>query len=277
MKGPKKRLAVWIINKAAKEQGLYELRRQLEEIQPAIENQYTSFTVDNDYLYMKVKNIHACQIKLVLKTLKFIKKINGIRIVDIGDSSGTHLNYIKNILSKRPDIQMRDISLVGINSDPIAVRKIKEKGIDGKLCRAEEFVKRYEMKSEIFISFEMLEHLTDPISFLNDVSRFNAAKFFVLTVPYVSNSRVGLRHLRNPEKVKEHPETIHIFELSPSDWTLIFRFSGWKIIYDEIYYQYPKKSILRFSKYFWKNRDFEGFYGAILKRDRTFSMKDTTV
>ena len=85
------------------------------------------------------------------------------------------------------------------------------------------------------------------------------------------HSRLGLHHLRNNDKVELNAENTHILELSLNDWRLLFQFSGWRVEYNIIYLQYPKKNLLRLMKFFWRRFDFEGFYGAILIRDSTWS------
>ncbi len=66
-------------------------------------------------------------------------------------------------------------------------------------------------------------------------------------------------------------ENTHIFELSPEDWKLIFRHSGWNILKERVYLQYPKRHFWFITKALWKKFDFEGFWGAILEKDTTFS------
>ena len=68
-----------------------------------------------------------------------------------------------------------------------------------------------------------------------------------------------------------YAENTHIYELCPEDWKLIFTFSGWKVVYENIYYQYPRYGLFKFTKYLWKKKDFEGFYGVILKKDFKYS------
>ena len=66
------------------------------------------------------------------------------------------------------------------------------------------------------------------------------SEYFVLTVPYVKSSRTGFSQIRNEsDHRKITPENTHIFELSPQDWELIFRFTGWEVEYRRIYKQYP--------------------------------------
>jgi 2-polyprenyl-3-methyl-5-hydroxy-6-metoxy-1,4-benzoquinol methylase len=185
-----------------------------------------------------------------------------ITVVDIGDSSGTHIQYIKNIHN--------NTRCLSVNLDETAVNKIKAKGLEAIFSRAEELFK-HSINADVFLSFEMLEHLTDPIKFLHQLSEKTSCQYFVATVPYVSTSRVALNHIRQNIKNSRSAENTHIFEFSPDDWKLIFRHSGWDIVSEAIYFQYPKKNILWFTKHLWRLKDFEGFYGVILKRDNTWS------
>ncbi|NQU66032.1 MAG: hypothetical protein HQ517_17375, partial [SAR324 cluster bacterium] len=186
-------------------------------------------------------------------------------------SAGTHLSYLMRILKDDYRFDLKDLSLMSINSDPVAVEKIISKGISAKLCSAEEFIHGEHQHADILMSFEMLEHLYDPISFLDTLSKRGVSELFVLTVPYLSQSRIGLHHIRRGQQGDTTPETTHIFELSPGDWKLIFMHSGWKILIEEIYYQYPRRSLLRALQPCWKRLDFEGFYGAVLERDRSWA------
>ena len=93
----------------------------------------------------------------------------------------------------------------------------------------------------------------------------------MVTVPYVAQSRVALHQIRAGMKKVAPAETVHVFELSPEDWKLAFLHAGWKIERERIYRQYPRWSPLRFTKWLWKRSDFEGFYGAVLSRDDTWS------
>lgn len=95
----------------------------------------------------------------------------------------------------------------------------------------------------------------------------------MITVPYLKKSRVGLHHLRSGEARAIYAEDEHIFELSPEDWTLLILHSGWKVVWSEKYYQYPRSMpIISFLfAYYWRKTDFEGFWGAILEKDTAYS------
>lgn len=259
-------LRISSIRAAVREQKLLPVYHQLTESVPDITHQYTSFDLDSEYLKTKVRAQQSFQIALASEALQLIDSSlkDTVAIVDIGDSSGTHLQYIKGLH------QNHKIRSLSIDIDEEAVRRIREKGMEAICARAED-VASLSIQADIFLSFEMLEHLVNPCGFLHSLSETNC-KFFVVTVPYVSCSRIGLYHIRQDQKRNVSPEEAHIFELSPEDWGLVFKLSGWAIQAEKIYWQYPKRSPFRFFwKSYWKWCDFEGFYGAILKPDKSWS------
>jgi len=254
------------IRAAVREQRLLPIYHQLTEIVPDITHQYTSFDLDTEYLETKVRAQHAFQITLVNEAMQSIDSSpeDATTIVDIGDSAGTHLQYIKGL---HQDNNIRSLS---IDVDDEAVRRIKKKGLEAICARAEDLAS-LSVEADIFQSFQMLEHLINPVDFLHSLSRTDC-KAFVVTVPYLRRSRVGLHHIRQNQRRNVSPEEAHIFELSPEDWRLVFKHSGWAIQADRVYLQYPRKSPLRFLlKKYWKWCDYEGFYGAILTPDKSWS------
>lgn len=251
------------LKKAVQEQGLKDIYEKLCKIVPDISSQYSTFEINTPYLETKVRSQHAFQISLVSKTLDILDlNKEKLTIVDIGDSSGTHIMYLQGLYG--------EFNSLSVNLDEKAVEKIKSKGLNALCARAED-LESYDISADLFLSFEMIEHLFNPIDFLHSMAEKTSCKAFVVTVPYLATSRVGLHHIRQNNKKPVEAENTHIFELSPYDWRLIFKHSGWAIKYDRIYLQYPKRSWLRITKNIWKKNDFEGFYGAILTRDNTWS------
>ena len=250
------------LKSAAREQGLEQTVSLLTAAIPDISGQYTIAKVDTPYLERKVRNMHAFQLTLVSSVLEKYEKAT---IVDIGDSAGTHLSYVMQIYSGK-----KDLKCVGVNLDAKAVEKIKARGLKAINARAED-LHRHDIKADIFLCFETLEHLTDPCKFLHSLSANTDARYLILTVPYVRQSRVGLHHIRALRKRQVFAENTHIFEFSPGDWKLIARHSGWDIAEERLYLQYPRWSLLRFTQPFWRRLDLEGFYGLILERDDTWS------
>ena len=257
------------LKSAIREQNLKYLMEKLKEISADYYDHYNHVKIEGDYWNYKVRALHAFQFDLITKAIditKLQKKKNDLTIVDIGDSSGTHSNYIKKL------IQNDGLKLLSVNLDPKAIEKIKQKGFEAILSKAEE-LQKYNINPDLFMSFQTVEHLNAPIPFLKSISQNTNCDFFLMTLPYLSESRVALEHIRNNSDEKVHAENIHIFELSPSDWKLIFKHTGWEINYERIFLQYPRKSPLRLLKSSWKKFDFEGFYGVILKRNSTWTDK----
>jgi len=252
------------IEKSSKNQGLKDLTDKLRKIVPDITDQYSTFKVDNLYTEIKVRNQHAFQIALVNE---IIGEFDKPTIVDIGDSAGTHLQYIIGLHSNN-----KNIHCLSVNIDNQAVEKIKQKGFVAVNARAEDLHK-YNIDADIFLCFETLEHLMNPCHFLHELSIKTNAKYMVITVPYLKNSRIGLSHIRERRLRDVQAENTHIFELSPNDWKLVAKHSGWSILQERIYLQYPKRGSFWFTKALWKRFDFEGFYGMILTKDDTWSSR----
>lgn len=252
------------LQSAAREQKMPSLAMKLEGIVPDITNQYSSFQVSSPYQKIKVRFQHVFQIMLVDKAInEFERPV----IVDIGDSSGTHLQYLAGLYPEK-----RGMRCLSVNLDLAAVERIKKKGLDVVLARAED-LEQYNIHADIFLCFETLEHLTNPVFFLHELSSKTEAKYLIITVPYLRKSRVGLHHIRGKANTQANPENTHIFELSPEDWRLLMQHSGWVVSYEQIYLQYPKWGFLRLLQPVWRRLDFEGFYGVILKRDTYWSQQ----
>ena len=250
------------IELAVRSEKLVKLRNKLISYVPDVTHQYTTNTIDSPYLQAKVRSLHAFQIHLASYAIEQVVK-DSVTVVDIGDSAGSHIEYLNGLF---PGL----LNAYSVNLDPVAVEKINNKGLKAINVRAEDLLNHPEfdqLSIEIFLLFETLEHLLDPIGFLRSI-REPDSEYFVLTVPYVKRSRVGFSQIRNKtDKRKITPENTHIFELSPSDWELIFQFTGWEVVYKRIYRQYPWWSRALFINQLWRKFDFEGFYGVVLRRN----------
>lgn len=274
-----KRLVKSILTKAVlasnKERNEDQLKSELVKIVPDISRQYTTFEVatNDTYLIENIRCLHAFQVALTLRAVDRVVQAlhsNQLHIVDIGDSSGTHVLYLDRLLHNRGI----NANALSVNLDPVAVQKIKSKGLNAIQCRAEELSDiDGGVTADIFLLFETLEHLFDPISFLHSMSTRTNCKYLVITVPYVTRSRVGLQHVRLGTDKDVYAENTHIFELCPSDWNLIFKFSGWRVVASDVYTQYPRFGILSLARFIWRRFAFDGFYGVILERDPSISMR----
>lgn len=255
------------ISSAVRENKFDDLMEKLRDVVPDISNQQSSEKGKfNDYIELKRRSLQAFQCSLMLKTLECLSP-GKLTVVDIGDSAGTHMLYLKELTKDR-----FDINTISVNLDPRAIAKIKARGLTAVLCRAED-LSLEDKPVDLFTSFEMVEHLHNPAIFFRRLAKRSIGNRLLITVPYRKTSRVGLHNLRNNSRKNITAEEEHIFELSPGDWELLILHSGWKIVHKKVYYQYPRKYPLVSSllRWFWEKIDFEGFWGAVLEKDTTVS------
>lgn len=253
------------LDMAGHEQKLDRIARSLEKAEPDIKDQYSSFELNTSYLIKKVRMIHAFQISLLES---IINEFKNLVIVDIGDSSGTHLKYINELYAKD-----KKIDCVGLNFDSKAIGKIKARGFKAIQARAEQLAE-YKINADIFLCFEVMEHLTDPHGFLNILATKTNAQYVVITVPYVRHSRVGLDPIRDGYNgIIPAEGDYHVFEFSPEDWKLLAKHTGWFVEAEKVYLQYPKWNILYLTKSLWRRFDYEGFYGMILRKNNATTFK----
>ena len=263
------RLGIWSLTRAAKEQNLLITLEQLRTVLPDISNQESRKSKESDsYSEIKRRLLHSYQVRTMARILDALNK-NHVRVVDIGDSAGTHCLYFKRIFK-----DSHEVSTLSVNLDPRAIEKIKLRGLPALLKRAEE-ISPGDLGGEVdvYTSFEMIEHLHNPSLFLRRLANSSTGRRLFITVPFLRKSRVGMHHIRNKVARDVFAEDVHVFELSPSDWTLLFRHTGWEVVDQGVCYQYPRRlSILSWAlKRYWAMFDFEGFWGAVLERNTTYS------
>ena len=262
-----RRLSKRSIEAGLAEGGFFDSMKRLKRIVPDISNQESRNREPfDDYWELKRRGLHAFQCSLMIKALEGLPH-GRLTIVDIGDSAGTHMLYLKGLTKDR-----FNIDTVSVNLDPIAVEKIKARGLEAVLCRAED-LELGDKTVDLFTSFEMVEHLHNPSIFFRRLAKKARGNKMLITVPYLKRSRVGFHNLRKRWNGNIYAEDEHIFELSPEDWNLLMLHSGWKVVYSKVYYQYPRRIPLvsQILGAYWRKTDFEGFWGAILEKDDTYS------
>lgn len=244
-----------------------QLMNRLRKLVPDLSDQESSEKEHfNAYWELKRRSLQAFQCDLMLKLIDKINR-DDLRIVDIGDSAGTHMMYLKELAK-----QTHNIDTISVNLDPRAIAKIKARGLKAIHCRAED-LELDGKHVDAFTSFQMVEHLHNPAIFFRRLAKKTSTDHFLMTVPYMKTSRVGLHQIRYGTTKNYFAEDEHIFELSPEDWKLLLLHSGWKVVYSEIYYQYPKRIpfIGMALSRFWRSTDYEGFLGVFLEKDTTVS------
>lgn len=247
---------------AIREQKLGALADQLRSVVPDLSAQYSAVTLEGEYWETKLRGLHAFQVSLLMRALEMSGRGT---VVDIGDSSGTHPKYLKALTD------VRDI--LSVNLDPIAVKKIRANGENAILSRAEDL--RLAKPVVLAYALETLEHLTDPLRFLHQLAVSGQIKCLAFTVPFRRVSRFGGDALRRNGNGRLTAEDVHVLELSPDDWALLARFSGWRTVETRTYRQYPRFGPLRVTQPLWARGDFEGFFGAICLRDEELSSRYT--
>ena len=255
------------ISLALAENGLGKLVTRLRKIVPDISNQEESEkAIFNHYSEVKRRALQAFQCSLMLKGLENLSAHN-LTVVDIGDSAGTHMLYLKELTKDR-----FNLDTISVNLDPRAIEKIKARGLKAMLCRAED-LDLGGKEVDLFVSFQMVEHLHNPAIFLYRLTQRTNCQRMVITLPYLRASRLGLYRIRNNSKKITFAEDEHIFELNPDDWRRLMLHSGWRVIYQRIYFQYPRRlpTISQLLSLYWRKTDFEGFLGVILEKDTAFS------
>lgn len=260
------RLSAASIDAAIREQGLADLVDRLRAVLPDVSDQYTTSFDRQEYERFwerKMRGLHAFQVRCMLDAVQHLGG-GGKVLADIGDSSGNHAIYLKALAPKGAVERV-----ISVNLDSVAIDKVKAKGGDAILCRAEE-MDLEGIRPDLFMTFEMVEHLTDPLRFLHRLAESGSAEHLLMTVPLTRKSRFGGHHMRLP--VDAMPmgmtaEEVHIFEFCPADWLLCARFAGWKPIFSREYLQYPRRHWLRATQPLWSKLDFEGFFAILLERD----------
>jgi hypothetical protein len=250
---------------AVREQRYWHLREQLRSIVPDLRHQYTTPLPESEYVSFwepKVRAVHAFQTKMVMRAIGELKSPCPT-VVDIGDSSGTHQTYFRALI---PTIGR----FVSVSDDPVAVGKINARGYEAILSRGEDLT--LEAPADLCLSFETLEHMTDPMQFLHKMVVAHPKSRLLFTVPYRRSGRVGNDYLfKNPQVEVILTENLHVFELSARDWVRLAYLAGWRTLWTEVYWQYPRFSPWRLMAPIWRQLDFEGFLAVHAEPDLTIA------
>jgi 2-polyprenyl-3-methyl-5-hydroxy-6-metoxy-1,4-benzoquinol methylase len=263
-------LSRWSIDEAVREHKLVDLVNRLRGIVPNLRDQFTGAFDEEEYeryWEMKMRAMHAWQARCALRSLDAISG-NDLTIVDIGDSSGTHVNYVKSLAPAG-----KVARVLSVNLDSAAVERIRSKGGEALQARAEDW-HTHGVKADLSMSFEMMEHLTDPVRFLHSLAESNATEYMLVTVPYRRTSRFGGMHMRlNGAALPQsmNAEEVHIYEFSPEDWQQLFFFAGFRPVFTDIYRQYARYSASRVLAPMWRRLDFEGFLAIFARRDMSLA------
>jgi len=211
---------------------------------------------------------HRIRMLVVGETFFIKKEIDGIleskegcSYADVGDTDGSVRLLLEKSFSKEK------LSSVGINLQENAVEKIKKRGLDA-ICADALSLGDMGNNYDIVSAFETIEHLPDPIGFLDRIKSVINNRL-ILSVPFIRHSRISLAYLSDkwPEGKKPTIENTHIFELSPLDWEKIFLHTGWKIENEWKLMMFPSTGFSRFIlQPYWRFVSFEGFWFVSLSK-----------
>lgn len=261
---PASRLAIRAIIES--DANLKDLWAYSTQIIPNLKEHFT-IPVESDEIEDRIRLLIIYETQFVRNEIdKLMEGQNQCSFADVGDSDGS----VQILLNKYN--YGSNLSTVGINLQQSAVEKIKSKGLNAFCADA---LKLGDMgKSYDIVSlFETLEHLSDPIGFLEGIKQ--AVKHhLVVSIPYIRKSRIGLSYLSKkwPQDRKPTIENTHIFELSTGDWKKIFNHTGWRICSQRkllMYHPYRLSRVL--LQPYWRYISFEGFWFVTLSKDSKFS------
>lgn len=191
--------------------------------------------------------------------------------VDVGDSDGAARQ-----LFIRGFPEAMGIKTFGVNFEQEAVDLIRSKGLAAECMNAMDLHKAG-IGCDLVSVFETLEHLPDPVGFLESM-RGVVGKRLIISVPLIVSSRVGLKYLSNRWEIHKIPSysNNHVFELSPCDWQKLFNHTGWAIEDEWKVRQFPRSGPLNWMmSYAWRKIGFEGYWFISLKKDDSFSHRFT--
>ena len=230
-------------------------------------SQHYTVPIDNKEVEQRIRLLMAAETIFVKKAIeKVIERDGRCSYADVGDSDGS----IRLLLNKYYNVDQ--LSYVGINLQNGAVEKIRSKGLDAIYADALSLGDKG-VTYDIVSAFETLEHLPDPIGFLDGMKKVTNERL-ILSVPFIRHSRVGLAYVTDKWSKDRTPtiENTHIFELSPKDWKKLFLHTGWKVDREWKLMMFPSNRTSRLIlQPFWRFVSFEGFWFVSLYKDSEYS------
>lgn len=233
---------------------------------PDFSNHY-AVPVDNKEIEHRIRLLVVGETFFIKKEVECLLALkDGCSYADVGDSDGSVRLLLEKYFSKEK------LSSIGINLQENAVKKIKEKGLEA-ICADALSLGDKGINYDIVSAFETVEHLPDPIGFLDRIKSVINYKL-ILSVPLIRHSRISLAYLSDkwPKDKKPTIENTHIFELSPMDWKKIFLHTGWKIDREWKLMMFPSNGFSRFIlQPYWRFVSFEGFWFVSLSKDNKYA------
>lgn len=241
-----------------------EMWDRSKDIFNSLHDHFTGGHVDDEteYRIRFLISAEAAYVKSEIK--KIISMKNKCSYLDVGDSDGSVRILIERSMNDE------SVKTMGVNLQKAAVEKIRAKGMDALHMDAMD-LGRTGVTYDVVSLFETLEHLPNPIGFLEQIHTV-VGQNLIVSVPFVPRSRVSLKYLEDKSTANDYTiENVHIFELSRPDWKKIFSHTGWRVEGEWVLLQFPKFGILRLiMQTYWRKTSFEGFWFVTLTEDDKF-------
>ena len=169
---------------------------------------WTDLTAEHDYY--RVLYFHSCLIKVL--TEKFPTQVHKkVRILDVGDSDGLILKYVKTFLCG-------EAAVVGLNFEAKCADNIKHNGVNAIQGDAH-YLPFKDDSFDFVFCFETLEHLENPILVLQNLKKIVTGKIFLSIPNFGRETRIY---------PKLDAQEYHIFEFSPADFSKILSHANLK-------------------------------------------------
>lgn len=250
-------------NQATKELWNFSL-----DILSDLSNHYATVRLSEE-AEMRVRMLICCQVIFLKKIIDNMPNNKStITYLDIGDSDGSVRLLLERLYDKL------SLDSIGINLQQQAVDNIKQRGLNAECIDAMDLCNQ-KRSYDIVSVFETLEHLPNPIGFLENIHPIVNNRL-IISVPLIVRSRVSLGYLNQnwPQSLVPTIANNHIFELNPQDLTKIFWHTGWEVEHKWKVRTFPEHGPLNWvMKLAWRRMSFEGWYFVSLMKNDKFSSK----
>lgn len=260
-------LSVIAVKKAIRENSaLNEVWKESFNTFPSFHDHFGTIILD-DEAELRIRMLISAQVVFLKKVIDELPEADRkLNFLDVGDSDGS----LRLLFEKKyPKLLSENL---GINLQQSVVDEMNRNGLKAECIDAMDLHKQ-NRKYDLVSVFETMEHLPNPIGFLENISMVVKDRL-IISVPLIANSRLNLGYL-DPKWPKSKTPTIattHIFELDPEDLKKIFWHTGWEIDFDWRVRPFPKYGPLNWIlKFIWRRISFEGWYFVSLKRNEKFS------
>ncbi|MGS0763321.1 class I SAM-dependent methyltransferase [Syntrophomonas curvata] len=143
----------------------------IEALDDYYKNSKCNMLLDRLYKKRHAKSDNYIMDDRVKEVLKHISEnpAGNLKVFEIGCGSGSFLSKLNQAIKKElPD---KNVELYGIDVDRNAIENNVDNELNLICSNAEEFTKKHTGNYDIIVHFELIEHLTDPFTFMKNLYR----------------------------------------------------------------------------------------------------------